>query len=70
MLLRFVSEAIADSPILVVGTYREREVRAHEQAELFAELAQLGTRLSLRGLSIDDVETYVAGVTDRSRHPP
>jgi DNA polymerase III delta prime subunit len=69
VLLRFVSEAIADSPILVVGTYREREVRAHEHAELFAELARLGTRLSLRGLSVDDVETYVTGVTGAEPSP-
>jgi hypothetical protein len=63
VLLRFVSEAIADSPVLVVGSYREREVQARDHSESFAQLARLGTRLSLRGLSADDVETYLAGIT-------
>jgi hypothetical protein len=63
VLLRFVSEAIAGSPVLVVGSYREREVQAHDHSESFAQLARLGTRLSLHGLSVDDVETYLAGIT-------
>jgi hypothetical protein len=63
VLLRFVSEAIADAPILVVGSYREREVRMHERRESFAELIRIATRISLQGLSVDDVEDYLAGVT-------
>ncbi len=38
VLLRFVSEAIADAPILVVGSYRDREVRLREHRESFADL--------------------------------
>jgi hypothetical protein len=63
VLLRFVSEAISDAPILVVGSYREREVRLHDRRESFAELIRLATRISLTGLSVDDVEAYLAGVT-------
>jgi predicted ATPase len=63
VLLRFVSEAIAGAPILVVGSYREREVRMHERRESFAELTRIATRISLQGLSEGDVEDYLAGVT-------
>jgi eukaryotic-like serine/threonine-protein kinase len=63
VLLRFVSDAIANAPILVVGAYREREVRLHERRESFAELILIARRISLQGLSVDDVEAYLAGVT-------
>jgi eukaryotic-like serine/threonine-protein kinase len=63
VLLRFVSEAIADAPLLVVGSYREREVRMHERRESFAELTRIATRISLQGLSVEDIEDYLAGVT-------
>ena len=63
VLLRFVSEAIAHAPILVLGSYREREVRLHERRESFAELIRIATRISLQGLSVEDVEAYLAGVT-------
>jgi hypothetical protein len=63
VLLRFVSEAVADAPILIVGSYREREVRLHERRESFAELIRTATRISLQGLSVDEVEAYLTGVT-------
>jgi predicted ATPase len=63
VLLRFISESIADAPVLIVGSYREREVRLNERRESFAELIRLATRISLQGLSVDDVEAYLAGVT-------
>jgi predicted ATPase len=66
VLLRFVSEAIADAPILILGSYREREVRLHERRESFAELTRTATRISLQGLSVDDVEAYLAGVTGQA----
>jgi eukaryotic-like serine/threonine-protein kinase len=65
VLLRFVSEAIADAPILVVGSYREREVRLRERRESFAELIRISARISLQGLGVDDVEAYLADVTSR-----
>ena len=63
VLLRFVSEAIAGSPVLVVGAYRDRDLRGDEHTELLAELTRVATRRPLPGLSVDDVEAYLAGVT-------
>jgi eukaryotic-like serine/threonine-protein kinase len=65
VLLRFVSEAVEQAPVMVVGSYREREAQSHERPELFAELARLGPRVSLQGLGVEDVEAYVEGVTGR-----
>ena len=60
LLLRFLGGAIADSRLLVVASYRETESRAHELAAIFGELARVGRRVALRGLSTDEVEAYVA----------
>src|ERR671923_301802 len=70
VLLRFISESIADAPILIVGSYREREMRLNERRESFAELIRLATRISLQGLSVDDVESYLAGVTGQEASRP
>jgi hypothetical protein len=69
VLLRFMSETIADAPVLVVGSYREREARAGAHPEAFDELGRSATRLSLRGLSVEDVAAYVAGATDAEPDP-
>jgi eukaryotic-like serine/threonine-protein kinase len=61
LLLRFLGETIADSPILVVGSYREGERRVRELADSFAGLARVARRISLRGLNAEEVETYLAG---------
>jgi hypothetical protein len=63
LLLRFLSERVAGSTILVVGAYRPGEARVHDLAELFAELVRVGTRIPLRGLNVADVESYVTAVT-------
>ena len=63
VMLRFVSEAVADAPVLVVGSYREREAQLHERPEAFAELVRVSTRVSLQGLSIGEVEAYLGEVT-------
>jgi hypothetical protein len=62
LLLRFLGEAIAQSRILVLGSYREGERRVHEAAELFAELVRIARRISLRGLSLAEVEAYLAAI--------
>jgi hypothetical protein len=62
LMLRFVSEAIAGAPVLVVGSYREREAQLHERPESFAELVRQATRVSLKGLSADEVEAYLTDV--------
>jgi hypothetical protein len=63
LLLRFMADAIADSPVLLVASYRDGEPRVRELADVFAELARAGTRITLRGLEPDDVETYITSVT-------
>ncbi|HEX2125024.1 MAG TPA: AAA family ATPase [Thermoleophilaceae bacterium] len=65
VLLRFVSEAVADAPVLVVGSYREHEAQAHERPELFADLVRVATRVSLQGLGVDDVREYLAALTGK-----
>ena len=69
LLLRFLGEAIDHAPILVLGSYREAESRVHELATMFGELVRVGRRVSLRGLSTEEVAAYVALVAgDTARH--
>jgi AAA ATPase domain len=63
LLLRFLGEALADARILLVASYREAEKRVRERSELFAELARVGSRIALRGLTPADIEAYVATAT-------
>jgi hypothetical protein len=62
LLLRFLGEGIAQTPILVLGSYREGERRVRESPELFAALVRIARRLSLRGLSLQEVEAYLTSV--------
>src|SRR5215212_6748684 len=62
-MLRFVSDAVADARVLIAGAYREREALQHDRRESFAELTRAATRVSLQGLSVEEVETYLAGAT-------
>jgi predicted ATPase len=56
ILLRFVSRELRDVPLLLVGTYREGEVRTEpERVGVVAELGREATNLLLRGLG--EVET-------------
>ena len=62
LLLQHLAREIGRSRLLVLGTYRDVEVgRAHPLAETLAELAreQLFQRVLLRGLSREEVETYI-----------
>src|SRR3954469_8088263 len=63
VMLRFVTDAVTDAPILIAGAYREREAHLHERPESFAQLTRVATRVSLQGLSVDEVEAYLAGAT-------
>jgi AAA ATPase-like protein len=63
LLLRFLGDGLADADVLLVASYREGEPRVRELAQVFAELARVGTRIPLRGLRLADVETYVATAT-------
>jgi hypothetical protein len=68
LLLRFLAQTIVGGRIVLVGAYRETEQRVHELAELFAELARVGHRIPLRGLSRPEVGTYISRVAGRA--PP
>ena len=62
LLLQHVAREISRSRLLVLGTYRDVEVdRAHPLAATLAELnrEQLFQRVLLRGLSREEVESYI-----------
>jgi eukaryotic-like serine/threonine-protein kinase len=62
LLLRFLGEAIAEARVLVVGSYREGERRVGELGDSLAQLVRIARRISLRGLSVGEVEAYLVGV--------
>ncbi len=65
LLLRFLAREIADSHLLVLGTYRDVEVsRGHPLAEVLPSLRQERTveRLLVRGLAEDDVRALLAAL--------
>ena len=69
LLLQFLAREIRTGRILVLGTYRDVELRrAHPLAQALAELSreQIASRIVLRGLTEDDVGRFIqmtAGVT-------
>jgi AAA ATPase domain len=66
LLLRFLAQTLAGGRIVLLGAYREAEQRVHESAQLFAELARVGRRIPLRGLSRPEVGTYISRVAARA----
>lgn len=60
LLLRFLATAVPERPIVAMGSYREGESRVRELADLFGDLARLGRRVPLRGLSTNEVARYIA----------
>jgi AAA ATPase domain len=63
LLLRYLGQALPEARVVLVASYREAEQRVRERGEVFAELARVGRRIPLRGLTATDVEDYVATVT-------
>jgi class 3 adenylate cyclase len=67
-LLQHVARRLADSPLLVVGTYRDVELnRRHPLSQTLAELRREHAyeRIGLQGLSRDEVREFLAGITER-----
>ena len=65
LLLQFLAREIRDAHILLVGTYRDVELRRqHPLAQVLGDLARepLCTRILLRGLGEADVERYVSAI--------
>ena len=63
LLLRFLGQSLSEARVLLVASYRDAESRVRERGEVFAELARVGQRIPLRGLTSSDVEAYVETVT-------
>jgi len=71
-LLQHLSRQVADSRLLVVGTYRDVELsRRHPLSEVLVELRrQLNFQLIvLHGLSLSEVQDYLEGITERALEP-
>ena len=69
LLLGFLAVHVRDSPILVIGTYREAEARLDSQlAATLGDIIRHGQRLPLRGLRERDVGEVVERVA--GRRPP
>jgi predicted ATPase len=65
-LLEFVAQELGESPLLVVGTYRDVDLsRQHPLFETLGELAREGhfQRVLLRGLSQEDVGQFIESAT-------
>lgn len=60
LLLRFVAQSIAESPLLVVATYRDTELPAGDP------LATIGRRLHLSALTAGDVERLIELITGQA----
>src|SRR5262245_30308495 len=65
LLLRFVATDLADARVLVVGTYRDVEMRHGAGAVMLPELARLGERIVLGGLAEPDVARLLAARAGR-----
>ena len=66
LLLGFLAVHVRDSPILVIGTYREAEARLDAQlAAMLGDIIRHGQRLPLRGLREGDVAAVVERVAGR-----
>ncbi|MGI8729053.1 MAG: ATP-binding protein [Solirubrobacteraceae bacterium] len=69
LLLEFLATHLRETPMLVVGTYRETEARLDDQlAATLGDIIRHGRRLALRGLNERDVAEMVERVAGRS--PP
>jgi tetratricopeptide (TPR) repeat protein len=65
LLLRFLAQTVTDERVVLVGAYRDAEPRVHELAGLFGDLARVGHRVRLRGLSHAEVGGYMLRVAGR-----
>ena len=59
LLLRFLATTADTRRVIVLGSYRESEPRVLDRADLFGELTRLGRRVPIRGLSVEEVTSYL-----------
>ncbi len=72
LLLQFLARQMREARLLVLGAYRDVEVRRqHPLAEVLGELAREPhyQRLVLRGFSVEDVDRYVTATAGRAATP-
>src|SRR5262249_31428466 len=65
LLLRFVATELADACVLLLGTYRDVEMRHGAGAAVLPELASAAERIFLAGLAETDVASLLAARTGR-----
>jgi hypothetical protein len=65
LLLRFLAQTVTDERVVLVGAYRDAEPRVSELAELFGDLARVGRRVRLWGLSRAEVGGYMLRLAGR-----
>jgi class 3 adenylate cyclase/tRNA A-37 threonylcarbamoyl transferase component Bud32 len=73
LLLRFVSRRLADTGLLLIGTYRDVELgRHHPLAETLADVSGIEgvTRVGLRGLDAAGIASFIELTAGVDRPPP
>src|SRR5215472_10606704 len=66
-MLRFIARAAKEVPLLIVGTYRDAELKRSPQlGRLVGDLLREGRSLSLTGLSKIEVSDFIASRTGRA----
>ncbi len=73
LLLRFVARRLADTGLLLIGTYRDVELgRHHPLADTLGDLAGVegARRVTLRGLDADGIADYIELTAGVDRPPP
>ena len=69
LLLEFLAREVAETGLLIVGTYRHVEVdRGHPLTRTLGQLArhEANERITLEGLSVADIDRYIELVTGRA----
>ena len=67
-LLQFVTRELSASPVLIVGTYRDAEVRSSPSLhQLMSAISRQGRRISLSGLDEDGVALLLERITGGTR---
>ena len=69
LLLRFLAQTATDERLVIVGAYRDADPRVHELAGLLGDLARVGRRLPLGGLSRPEVAAYMGRLAGRPPGP-
>jgi tetratricopeptide (TPR) repeat protein len=64
-LLRFIASSAEGRRVVVIGAYREGRLGGPHRAQLFGDVARLGWRIPLRGLTTPEVASFVSQVSGK-----